>query len=312
MSSMRHIVCVFALIWMALAGCPPLAEAQTGGLRYTVVVGEFSNQSNWDGQFDLGHDLGIVLTDLLQQSERFIVVGEAKMQAGALEQQDIAASGRAAGGSRSPATGQLTPAQLIVQGAITHVQYDTAKKSAGIGVAGIRVGGGKRKAEINITFAMIDSSTGQVVSSRSFTGVSKKRSFRLNVRRQGVETNLSSENDDNLMNALSEAAAQAVEWMASRLDSLPWQGSVAAIEGGEIYVNRGSREGMAMGAELVVGPLKVIRDPSTGEVLAQVLEREVARLEIASIQEKVSICRVMSGDVRAIRVGLPVTLPGHR
>ena len=56
------------------------------------------------------------------------------MRGAALDEQDFAASGRTAGGKKAPATGQMTPAQLLVKGAITHVQGDTGGAGGGIGV----------------------------------------------------------------------------------------------------------------------------------------------------------------------------------
>lgn len=296
------------VLWLGLT--PSQSVAQSGGLRYSIAVADFKNQSGWRGQFDLGQDLGIVLTDRLQESERFIVIGESSMRALALEEQDLAASGRAAAGAKAPATGHLATAQLLVRGAITHVQHDTASDSGGVDLGGLEVGGKRRKTEINITFYIVDTSTGQVLASRNVVGEASKRNFRFRLRsRNGTESRFGTERDDNLMSALTEAADQAVDWMAERLEKLPWQGSIVRVDGQTVWINRGTREGLREGEVLVVGPLDTIRDPSTGEVLGQIVENEVARLEVTSVEEKLGFCRVVSGDPGAIRSGLPVTFP---
>src|SRR5436305_11075802 len=118
------------------------AFAQTGGLRYSITVTKFDNAAGWSGHFDIGDAWGTVLTDLLTQTGKFIVLGEKDMRAEALNEQDFAASGRTAGGKKAPVTGQMTPAQLLVKGKITHVQDDTAGGGGGIAVHGIRLGGG--------------------------------------------------------------------------------------------------------------------------------------------------------------------------
>ena len=217
------VVPVLTTCLIALAA-PSLVKAQ-GGLRYTVGVADFTNQSNWRGQIDLGQDLGIVLASLLDESGRFIVVGEADMRRLALEEQDLAASGRAATGDKAPATGHLTPAQLLVRGAITHVQHDTGADAGGIAYGGIEVGGRRQVSEINAVFYMVDATTGQVLASKSVVGISKKRGFRVRMQRNGTDTNLSSERSDNLQAALAEAAQQAVEWMVGRLGSLRGPGA---------------------------------------------------------------------------------------
>ena len=53
-----------------------------------------------------------MLTDSLQQSGHFIVLGEADMRDAAMKEQDFAASGRTAGGDKTPVKGNMTPAQL--------------------------------------------------------------------------------------------------------------------------------------------------------------------------------------------------------
>ena len=59
------------------------AEEATGGLRFTVTVTKFENQSGWHGQWDLGHAWDTVLTDMLNQTGKFIVLGETDMRAAA-------------------------------------------------------------------------------------------------------------------------------------------------------------------------------------------------------------------------------------
>ena len=47
---------------------PAVLVAETGGLRYTVAVTNFDNESGWHGQWDLGHAWDTVLTDLLNDT----------------------------------------------------------------------------------------------------------------------------------------------------------------------------------------------------------------------------------------------------
>src|SRR5581483_7903341 len=96
-----------------------------------------------------------------------IVLGEKDMRNEAMAEQDFAASGRTAGGNKAPVTGQMTPAQLLVKGAITHVQDDTSGGHAGLSIAGISVGGRGGKGEVNATIYIVDSTTGQVLASKS-------------------------------------------------------------------------------------------------------------------------------------------------
>jgi hypothetical protein len=225
-----------------------------------------------------------------------------------MDEQDLGASGRTAGGKKTPVTGQMTPAQLLVKGAITHVQDDTAGGGGGISLGGIHVGGKGGKGEINATVMIIDSTTGQVLASKSVTGTSTQRGISVGVYRNGVGANGGAYANDNVGKAVTAAVDQAVQFLITQLPKIPWTGSVVQTAGGKVYVNRGSREGVTAGQSFVVGESKVIRDPDSGEVLDNSMD-EVARLECGQVKEKLSICTVSSGKVAAVRKGMAVQLP---
>ena len=152
--------------------------AEGGNLRYSITVNKFENKANWHGQWELGDAWGTIFTDQLVQSGKFIVLGEADMRGAAMQEQDLAASGRTAGGNKAPKMGRMTPAQLLVKGAITHVQ-ETKGGGGGFGFKGITIGGDAGSAEINITIYLVDSATGQVKASKSVIGKSGKKGLTL-------------------------------------------------------------------------------------------------------------------------------------
>jgi curli biogenesis system outer membrane secretion channel CsgG len=106
------------------------------------------------------------MTDALQTSGHFIVLGDPQMRQEALNEQDFVASGRTAKGKKAPKTGRMTPAQLLVKGEITHVQSSTTGGKGGVSFKGISLGGSKDAAEINATIYLVDSETGQVKASQ--------------------------------------------------------------------------------------------------------------------------------------------------
>ena len=83
---------------------------------------------------------------------------------------------------------------------------------------------------------------------------------------------------------------------------------VVMVKGDRVYVNRGTREGVAVGQELVVGESEVIRDPDTGEILDEEIT-DIALLEATKVKEKLSICSVTSGDAGAVAKGMTIHLP---
>ncbi len=304
---MRHVSKVVVVSALALSLCT-VVSAQTGGLRYSITVSKFENRAGWAGQWDIGDAWGTIMTDLLNQTGKFIVLGEKDMRQEAMAEQDFAASGRAAGGAKAPATGQMTPAQLLVKGAITHVQDSTAGGHGGIGIGGFRIGGAGGKGEVNATIYIVDSTTGQVLASKSVTGVSTRKGLDVGYSGSGFSADAGGYQKDNVGKAVTAACKDAVDFLVQQLPKIPWTGTVAMVSGGKVYVNRGSREGVSEGQEFVVGEANVVRDPDTGEVLDQSV-KQVAKLHVDQVKEKLSICSVTSGSAGSVKKGMMVQLP---
>lgn len=296
------------LIAVLMVSVPVVAQETAGGLRYTITVTKFENRAGWHGQWDIGDAWGTVMTDMLNQTGKFIVLGETDMRGAALDEQDFAASGRTAGGNKAPATGQMTPAQLLVKGAITHVQDKTAGGGGGVRIKGFKVGGGGGKGEVNATIYIVDSTTGQVMASTNVVGTSKKKAMNVGYATGNWGADLGGFKNDNVGKAVQAAVVEAVEFLLNQLSDIPWTGSVVMAKGDKIYVNRGTREGVAMGQQFVVGEVEVIRDPDTGEVLDEDMT-QIATLEVSQVKEKLSICSVTSGDAGAIAKGMAIHLP---
>ncbi len=286
---------------------PVAAQEAAGGLRYSITVTKFENKAGWYGQWDIGDAWGTVMTDMLNQTGKFIVLGETDMRGAALDEQDFAASGRTAGGNKAPVTGQMTPAQLLVKGAITHVQDNTAGGSGGVRIKGFKVGGGGGKGEVNATIYIVDSTTGQVLASTNVVGVSKKKAMNVGYGTGDWGAAFGGHKNDNVGKAVQDACAQGVEFLLGQLSNVPWTGTVVMTKGDKVYVNRGDREGVAVGQLFTVGEVEVIRDPDTGEVLDEDMT-EIAALEVTEVKEKLSICSVTSGDAGAVAKGMAIHL----
>ena len=304
---MRSKLIVLSLMALIVT-LPMMAAAQSGGMRYSITVSKFENKAGWHGQWDIGDAWGTVMTDLLMQTEKFIVLGETDMRQEALGEQDFAASGRTAGGAKAPVTGQMTPAQLLVKGAITHVQDGTAGGGGGIGFKGFRVGGKGKKSEVNATIYIVDSTTGMVLASKSVVGTSKQKGMSFGYTGHGVSTDAGGFQNDNVGIAIMAACSEAVDFLLEQLPNVPWTGSVVMNKSGKIYVNRGSREGVTLGQTFLVGQVEVIRDPDTGEILYEDMTT-IGTIKVDKLKEKLSICSVTSGDASQIDKGMAIHLP---
>jgi curli biogenesis system outer membrane secretion channel CsgG len=288
---------------LSLAG---ICFAQSGGLRYTITVSKFENRSNWHGQWDLGDGWGAVLTDSLHQTGRFIVLGESDMRSEALQEQDFAASGRAAGGGKTVVIGQMTPAQLLVKGEITHFADVTDAGGGGVNIKGFHLGGGGSMAEINVVMYIVDSSTGMVMASKKCYGQVKKMGISAGGSYHGYGGNLAGFKKTNAGKAMEKAVDEGVSFLIAQLDEIPWTGTVILAKGSKVYINRGEREGVTVGQAFNVGKAEILRDPDTGEILDHSLNK-VATIQVSSVKQKIAICDITSGS--GIQKGMTVVLP---
>ena len=271
------------------------ADAAAGGLRFSIMVTKFENHAGYSGsQFNLSDTWGEMLTDSLQQSGKFIVLGEQDMRDAAMKEQDFAKSGRVAGGDKAPTTGNMTPAQLLVKGVITNFQT-TSGQHGGIGFGGISIGGGGSTAEINAEIYVVDSTTGQVVASKKVLGSVKSSGLSVGFTDRNFSGDMGGFKKTNVGTAMEKAIDDGVAFIITQIPNLHWSGNVVLVKGPQVYINRGSREGVAVGQKFKVGTSEVLRDPATGETL-DVAFTEKGQIQVQTVKEKISICSIVSGD----------------
>ena len=268
-----------------------------GNLRYSITVSKFKNEAGWHGQWDLGNGFETIMTNTLYESGWFIVLGDSEMRGAAMAEQDFGASGRTAKGKKTAQIGRMTPAQLLVRGSITHVQDDTGSGGGGLSFKGIRIGGSKGQAELNITIYLVDSETGQVKASTDVIGKSGKKGFTLGYHGSslgGLRGNVGGQKKDNVGKAAEDAVGQAVQFLIQQLEGIPWEGSIVMIKGENIIINRGTREGVQVGKKFKVGSVEELVDPDTGEVLDSEMT-QVGTIVVNKVKEKIAYCSADSG-----------------
>jgi len=294
MKRMRLEMAIVLGLGLSMAG--NVAAAGSGNLRYSISVSKFENKAGWAGQWDIGNAFGEIMTAALQESGKFIVLGEKDMRGEAMAEQDLANSGRMAGGKKAPKTGQMTPAQLLVKGAITHVQDSTTGGGAGVNVMGFRIGGSGDKAEINATIYIIDSTTGQVKAQTKVVGKAGRKGLNLGYSGSTFGGDVAGFKKDNVGKATEDAVGQGVQFLEKQLEKIPWEGTV--IKGGDkVLINRGSREGVSVGQVFSAGSVETLTDKDTGEVLDTEM-KTAGKIKVTSVKEKISYCEVLDGKIK--------------
>lgn len=294
---------------LLLLSTPSFAASPGGGLRYSVVVDKFENKT--ENPYRLGDEWGTMLTSALQESGHFIVVAQNDMQLEALKEQLRGLSGITAQGRKTAVRGRMTPAQLLVKGVLTHLQQGAASQDGGFGIGGIRIKAGRKKTEVRGTLQMIDATTGALVAAKDFVGIAQDRAFSVGGQKGGHDGNVTTEEDDNIHEALEKVISDVIPWMVSQLPSVVWRGSVIKVDGERIIINRGTREGVGSGDEFIAGESEILSDPDTGETLEEVVH-ERARIRVVQASERTSVCSVVNGDVGQIVEGMGIQYSRER
>ncbi|MDY6952499.1 MAG: CsgG/HfaB family protein, partial [Thermodesulfobacteriota bacterium] len=152
-------------------------------------------------------------------------------------------------------------------------------------------------AEVNMTIYLVSSETGQVLASTKVVGKSGKKGLNIGYfgdKLGGLTGDLKGFKKDNVGKACEDAVGQAVEFLVNQLESVSWQGTVILAKADKIVINRGTREGVSVGAKFDVGTVEQLVDEDTGEVLDEEITR-IGTIEVTKVKEKIAYCKALSG-----------------
>ncbi|GBE08921.1 curli production assembly/transport component CsgG [bacterium BMS3Bbin11] len=164
----------------------------------------------WGGQ--MGRDMADMLANELMGTKKFKVVERQKLGA-VISEQDLAASGRIKRGTGAK-TGELTGAQYLITGTVTSYQEDVADTGGGLSFKGISIGGSKGKAYIAVDLRVIDTTTGEVVDSRTVEANSSKGGLRLGFFKNGLGGNFNTKKKTPAMKAVRAVIMEISEYLA--------------------------------------------------------------------------------------------------
>ncbi|MCB1629729.1 MAG: CsgG/HfaB family protein [Xanthomonadales bacterium] len=180
--------------------------------RPVLAVTEFSNDSGagwWRG--GVGWELADMLTNELAATRAFRVVEREQLRA-VLDEQNLAASGRVAGGTGAQ-IGALVGAQYLVTGQVSAYEENTKSTGGGISFRGLSVGGKSESAYLAIDLRVIDTTTGEIAYTRTVEGTSKGSGISLGVHRGGFGGSLASENNTPAGKAIRAALVEATDYL---------------------------------------------------------------------------------------------------
>jgi curli biogenesis system outer membrane secretion channel CsgG len=304
----------------AAAVTAPRAAAQAPTPRKKrVAILDFDYatvMSNSAAIFGSNVDIGKGITDLLVTylvKDGTYSVLERKAMDKILQEQNFSNSDRA-----NPATaakiGKLLGADAIIVGSIT--QFGNDKKTQNVGGAGGALGGfglggvghSKTKAIVGIDARIVDIDTGEILVVGEGKGESSRESTSLtggggNWHGFGAG-NVDFGSSDFQNTIIGEAVKLAVTQMSGELvagapklvaRTIVVEGLVAAIDGGQVVLNVGSKSGLKVGDEMNIERVtKEIKDPATGQVIRR-MTTPVGVIKITDVDAGSAVAVIISG-----------------
>ena len=267
------------------------------GIKKTVAVFEFKNDSGYRAKADLGKDFSIQLSDALVQSNQFVVLTRKSLDV-VMAEQDLAQSDRFAK-SKAAQTGKLTSAQILIKGQITEFEEKKSGGGQGLSVKGFSIGSKKSSAHIAIIIQLVDSTSGEIIYSKRVEGNAKAGGLSLGY---SGDFDISSSNFKKtpLGKAVQIAVDNAVDYIAKQMADIPWKGKVALIKDGVVFINAGANTGINRGDSFsIYKEGEALIDPDTGINLGSDTTK-VANVSVVEVKEKFSKAEVLgtaSGEI---------------
>jgi curli biogenesis system outer membrane secretion channel CsgG len=261
---------------------------------------------------DVGKGVADLLVTYLIKDGTYSVI-ERKSLDKILAEQNFSNSDRANATSAAK-IGKLLGVDAILVGSITQFGNDT--KSTGIGgvggaLGGLGLGGVSRKnskAIVALTARMVDIDTAEILAVAEGKGESKRSSTSLTggggswggFGAGGVNFGSS----DFQATIIGEATKLATEQLSAeviagkdklQVRTVVVEGLVAAVEGGEIILNVGSKAGVKVGDQLSIERVsREIKDPATGKVIRR-MTTSVGVVRITNVDDESAIASIASG-----------------
>ncbi len=315
------------ILWITLIllafVAPQLSAQQAGGApqgrKKRVAVFDFdyatvasSTNATLGPNVDVGKGISDLLVKYLVQDGTYSVI-ERKAMEKILAEQNFSNSDRANPNSAAK-LGKLLGVDAIIVGSITQFGNDTKNTNiggGGGGWGGFGMGGfshKKSKAIVSIDARIVDIDTAEILGVAEGKGESSRESTSLtgggsNWHGFGAGA-VDFGSADFAETILGEAVKAAVTQLSagviadnSKLQTrtITVSGLVAAVDGGQIVLNVGSKVGLKVGDQLTVERVtREIKDPETGKVIRR-LATPVGVVRVTDVDDGSAVCAAVMG-----------------
>ncbi|MCU0568547.1 MAG: CsgG/HfaB family protein [Oculatellaceae cyanobacterium Prado106] len=284
-----------------------IAQAQQR-LRIAVLDFEFASTGQewwWWGGIAPSQGVSDLLTNKLVDGGAYTLIERSRIQA-ILAEQNLGASGRI-DASTAAEVGRILGADAVVIGSVT--RYNLGESGGGVSVLGIGGRSNRRKAEVQLTARLVNTTTAEIIATAQGTGESREGGGGVSIGGLVSVGGDSNNVDELLSNAAQEAVNQLsteLNARASALEALPpslptVSALVADVSGNTVIINKGTQDGFRTGMTLSIERIsREIKDPATGQVIRTVTS-PIGRIELTEVDAGSSVGRIVNGT--GMRVG---------
>lgn len=264
------------------------------GPKKRLAVTKFENKvMGVYGNWRLGEGFAEMLTTELMKTGMFIVI-ERQALKDVLGEQELGQTGLVKQESAAK-VGELLGAQVIVRGVVSEFEMAESGGGGGIGIAGFRLGVKSSNAHVAVDIRLVDTTTGQVLYSHNAEGHAGSSGLSVGITKGEVDFNAEGFRNTPLGQATRQAISDGVNFIISKMESVPFSAKVIKVTGDSVYINAGTNLNVKPGMAFRVYSVgEAIIDPDTNLVLGQE-EKMVGVIEVKTVQDKFSIGYPKSG-----------------
>lgn len=264
------------------------------GPKKRIAVTKFENKvKGVYGNWRLGEGFAEMLTTELMKTNRFIVV-ERQALKDVVEEQELGQTGLVKQESAAK-VGELLGAQIIVRGVVSEFDMKESGGGSGIGIAGFRLGVKGSNAHVAVDIRLIDTTTGQVLYSYNAEGNASSTGLDVGVSKGEVDFGAEGFKKTPLGQATRQAISDCMNFIISKMESVPFSAKVIKVTGDSIYINAGTNINIKQGMTFKAYSIgEAIVDPDTQLILGQE-EKVIGVVEVKNVQDKFSIGYPKSG-----------------
>ncbi len=282
----KSIVAILAVCVLFAIVTSAVAQRKT---RIAVLRFEDQTTTHWWQSDKMGDAAADVFMTELLNTGTFSVIERARLN-DILKEHNLVAQGGVTPQS-AVQLGKLLGAQLMVVGSITEF---------GTEVHGARfrgIGGNVATYRCMIDVRVINVETSEILyadrQGSNYRGVA----VGINSFEAGRDADYGKVAGATMSGAVEKLVAGLADASANLASSSGF-GMIADVDGGDVYINRGSVDGIKPGDKFRVIRLgKKIIDPETGQVMGQKRE-DAGVIQVVDVMDKMSICKVVSGDAQ--------------